>query len=71
MTEPSSPRKARFNLGDRVRAVGPSVRHRPDNIGQVTDIVGSAENPIYRYRVTFADGSSETLFGFELEPVEP
>ena len=71
MTEPSPPRKARFRTGDRVRAVGPSVRPRADNVGKVTEIVGSPENAVYRYRVTFADGSSETFFGFELESVEP
>jgi len=67
MTESSRPRKARFKVGDRVRAIGASVRPRTDNTGQVTEVLGSAENMVYRYRVTFADGSSEAFFGFELE----
>ncbi|PYS40198.1 MAG: hypothetical protein DMG14_11385 [Acidobacteria bacterium] len=67
MTEPSSPRKPRFNIGDRVRTVGPSVHPREDNTGTVTEILGSAQNVIYRYRVTFVDNSTDTFFGFELE----
>jgi len=70
MQEPSPVRKARFHAGDRVRAIGPSVRAREDNTGTVTEVVGSTENAVYRYRVTFTDGSSEVLFGFELEMVE-
>jgi hypothetical protein len=69
MNEPISPRKARFNIGDRVRSVGPSARSRQENIGTVTDVIVSAENVIYRYRVKFSDGGSETFYGFELEPV--
>jgi hypothetical protein len=53
-----------------VKTVGPSVRRREDNIGVVTEVFGSAENVIYRYRVTFSDNSSETFYGFELEPAE-
>ena len=64
--EPASPRKPRFKVGDRVRTVGPSVRPREDNTGRVTEVVGSSENVIYRYRVLFADDSAETYFGFEL-----
>ena len=60
----------RFRVGDRVRVVGPSVRPRANNSGTVTESISSIENPIYRYRVTFQDGSSEILFGFELEFLE-
>jgi hypothetical protein len=67
MNEPSSTRKARFNKGDRVRGVGPSVRSRQENVGTVTEVVVSAENVIYRYRVKFPDGGIETFYGFELE----
>lgn len=70
MTESPSPRKARFQVGDRVRAVGPSVRRRVENSGTVSEILGSPENVIYRYRVTFTDGSADTFFGFELELLE-
>jgi hypothetical protein len=70
MTEPTSPRKMRFRVSDRVRVVGPSVRPRKEDSGTVTEIISSTENPIYRYRVTFRDGSSEIFFGFELESLE-
>ena len=70
MTEPSALRKARFSCGDHVRAVGPTARLRENNVGIVTEVLGSSENVVYRYRVTFADGSSETFFGFELELIE-
>lgn len=70
MTHELLPRKPRFQIGDRVRTVGPSVRPRKDNSGTVIDIVGPPENAIYRYRVTFADGTSELLFGFELALLE-
>ena len=60
----------RFRVGDRVRVVGPSVRPRDDDSGTVTETICSIENPIYRYRVTFQDGSSEIFFGFELETLE-
>jgi hypothetical protein len=62
------PREARFHVGDQVRAVGPSVRPRQNNTGKVIEVLGSTQNLVYRYIVTFADGSSETFFGFELEP---
>ena len=70
MTELPFPRKARFQVGDRVRAVGPSVRQRADNTGQVSEVIGSSAASIYRYKVTFEDGTSETFFGFELELLE-
>ena len=64
------PRKARFQVGDRVRAVGPSVRHRGDNTGTVSEILGGSDkNVVYRYRVTFSDGSSDICYGFELESI--
>jgi hypothetical protein len=71
MTEQSRPRKARFLVGDRVRAVGPAARRRQVNDGLVSEVLGPPENAIFRYRITFTDGSSETFFGFELEPVQP
>jgi hypothetical protein len=39
-------------------------------MGTVTEVLGSRQNLVYRYIVTFADGSTETYFGFELEPTE-
>jgi hypothetical protein len=71
MTDRPAPRKARFQIGDKVRAIGPSVPRRPDNTGMVTEVLGSTGNVIYRYRVTFGDGSSDTFYGFELEIVDP
>jgi hypothetical protein len=65
------PHKPRFYLGDLVRAVGPSVRPRELQTGRVTEILGSPENVIYRYRVKFPDGTWELFFGFELEPFRP
>jgi hypothetical protein len=67
MTDSSSARKARFNVGDRVRVVGPSIRDEHHNTGEVTEIVGRGTSGIFRYRVTFQDGTSELFFGFELE----
>jgi len=70
MNESTAPRRARFNVGDHVRAVGPSVTRR-DEMGVVSEVVGaSSPTVVYRYRVTFTDGSSEMFFGFELEPPE-
>jgi len=69
MTEPSV-RRPRFELGDRVQPVGPSVGAREGQIGTVTEIIGTPATPPYRYRVTFLDEHSGTFFGFELEPAE-
>jgi len=72
MTDPTSPRKARFNVGDRVRVVGPTARsHQDINTGSVTEVIAPTAVAIYRYRVDFADGNPETFFGFELELIEP
>ena len=72
MTEANSfsSRSARFQVGDQVRAVGPSA-HRRNESGYVSEIVGPPGDAIYRYRVRFSDGASETFFGFELEIVKP
>ena len=66
MSEASVPRKPRFYVGDVVSAVGPSVSNRRGQIGSVVEILVSAGNVIYRYRVIFPDGGLETFFGFEL-----
>ena len=71
MIDSSEYRKGRFQVGDNVRAVGPSARHLREPVGRVTKIESSAQNAVYRYRVTFNDGSSDVFFGFELEPIEP
>jgi hypothetical protein len=65
MTNLPISRRARFDVGDRVRTVGPSVRRHAS--GTVSEVVISTEDVIYRYRVKFEDGSIETFFGFELE----
>jgi hypothetical protein len=54
-----------------VRTVGPTVRRRDINTGSVDEVIGSPNDSVYRYRVTFADGASETFFGFELELLPP
>jgi len=64
----SSVRKPRFQVGDRVRVVWPTERQTTlPVLGTVTEILGSVPQPVYRYRVKFPDGTSETFFGFELE----
>jgi hypothetical protein len=71
MTDSSEPRKLRFQVGDKVRAVGPGARRRSETMGYVTRIESSSQNLVNRYRVTFNDGSSDVFFGFELEAIEP
>jgi hypothetical protein len=68
MTEANAPRKPRFYVDDVVRAVGPSVSNRGQT-GTLVEVLLSAGNVIYRYRVMFPDGGLETFFGFELELV--
>jgi len=64
----SSARKPRFQVGDRVRVVWPPHRQmNPPASGEVTEVIGSSSQTVYRYRVTFPDGTAETFFGFELE----
>ena len=69
MTEAFLPRKQRFFVGDVVKAVGASVSNRQGQTGTLIEVLVSAGNVIYRYRVIFPDGSLETFFGFELELV--
>src|SRR5436190_19968359 len=70
MTEPSSIRKPRFEVGDRVRPIGPSVGIHEGHICMVSEIIGLELMGVFRYRVTFEEGHSETFFGFELEPAK-
>jgi len=70
MTEPSSIRKPRFEIGNHVRPIGPSVGIHEGHICMVSEIIGLELMGVFRYRVTFEDGHSETFFGFELEPAE-
>jgi len=64
----ASDRKPRFQIGDRVRVVWPlesqATHHKS---GDVTEVVRSSADTVYRYRVTFSDGTVKTFFGFELE----
>jgi hypothetical protein len=61
-------RKPRFQVGDRVKVVWPTDRQKNlPTSGTVTEVLGSVPQPVYRYRVTFPDGTTETFFGFELE----
>jgi hypothetical protein len=66
----SSPRKPRFKIGDSVRLVGPTTSGRTPKTGRVEEITGTANDPIFRYRVVFPDGDSQTFFGFELDLVD-
>ena len=62
-------RKPRFTLGDVVVVTGlgaPSIGQR----GKVVEIVTAGVSAVYRYRVSFTNGSSATFFGFELEPAD-
>jgi hypothetical protein len=63
----SPPRQPRFKIGDYVRLVGPTTSGRTYKKGRVVEITGTANDPIFRYRVAFPDGDSQTFFGFELD----
>ncbi len=64
----SSVRKPRFQIGDRVRVVWPPERETSLPVsGTVMEILGSVPQPVYRYKVEFADATIETFFAFELE----
>jgi hypothetical protein len=41
MNDASSPRKARFHIGDQVRVIGPTVQAGEEKSGRVTDVIGS------------------------------
>ena len=55
----------RFKVGDRVAVTGPSVHRGKEGI--VMQIIGSAGDVVYRYRVRLSEGTKGTFFGFELE----
>ena len=65
MTLGIQPRTPRFKIGDGVVITGPGL-HR-DKYGFVMEIVEPSGDFVYRYRVRFADGTSATFFGFELD----
>jgi hypothetical protein len=67
VTMNSSPRKPRFKIGDSVRLVGPTTSAGTPRSGRVVEITGTVNDPIFRYRVVFSDGASQTFFGFELD----
>jgi hypothetical protein len=56
----------RFNVGDQVKVIGPG-----DHMGKpgvVTKVVNPTTGDfVYRYRVHFLDGGTDTFFGFEIE----
>ena len=61
------PAKApRFEVGNRVLAVAPTNAHRGKE-GVISEIIEPAGDNIYRYVVRFVDGTTDTLFGFELQ----
>jgi hypothetical protein len=56
----------RFGVGDHVKIVGPDQRR--EKRGVVTAVAKPKTGDfVYRYRVAFLDGGSDTFFGFELE----
>lgn len=59
-----SPRKPRFNAGDRVAVSQGANRAKT---GTITEIPNSPFDTVYRYRVTFDDKTSGIFFGFEFE----
>jgi hypothetical protein len=65
----SEARKPRFQIGDPVRIVWPQEMQAAEHkSGEVTEILRTPADTVYRYRVTFPDGATKTFFGFELEP---
>ena len=62
----SSARTPRFQIGDQVRIVWPERLRTEHESGTVSEIVVPTTDKLFRYRVTFPDGTVETFFGFEL-----
>jgi hypothetical protein len=54
----------RFTVGDPVIVTGPGA-HRGRK-GVVIEVIEPRAVVVYRYRVSFAEGSPATFFGFEL-----
>jgi len=65
MTIGLQPRVPRFKIGDGVVIICPGTYHY--KYGFVMEIVEPSGDFVYRYRVRFADGTSSTFFGFELD----
>ena len=64
MPEPA--KRPRFEVGNRVRAVAPTNPHRGKE-GVIVEIIELPGDKIYRYAVRFDDGTTDMLFGFELQ----
>jgi hypothetical protein len=64
MSNTSRTRKPRFNPGDQVAVTTPGVDR--DKQGVVTEVSLPLGDFVYRYRVQLADGTTTTVFGFEL-----
>jgi hypothetical protein len=63
-------KKPRFSIGDRVMVVAADADgETAHKFGSVVDVVVTPIDTVFRYRVRFADGQSEIVFGFELEPM--
>ncbi len=63
------PAKAmRFEVGNRVVGLAPTNPHRGKE-GVVIEVIYRGDK-IYRYVVRFVDGTTDTVFGFELQLVE-
>ena len=62
-------RSPRFKIGDQVHTIGPGNINRGKR-GVVVEIIGPGADRIYRYRVRFLDGTTETFFGFELQAAD-
>ncbi len=54
-----------FEVGTRIVAMAPTNPHRGKE-GVVIEVIDRGDK-IYRYVVRFVDGTTDTLFGFELQ----
>ena len=68
MSKEGLTKKPRFSVGDCVVAVGPSIAYCGHQ-GVVIEITELAGDLVYRYVVCFANGTTDTFFGFELQLV--
>jgi hypothetical protein len=65
-TMPEPAKRPRFEVGTRILAAAPTNPHRGKQ-GVIVQIVQVPGDKIYRYLVRFDDGTTDALFGFELQ----
>ena len=67
MYEPTKAK--RFEVGNRVLALAPTNPHRGKE-GVIVEVIQPPRGDgVYRYAVRFLDGTTDTLFAFELQVV--